>query len=46
MCHAIFRSSDYSQFAVKIIFENSVTGYTTLLCITIMRIYTSFMFAC
>ena len=35
MCHAKFPRSYYSQFAVKIIFENSVTGYITLLCIAI-----------
>ena len=38
--------SYYSQFTVIIFLENSVTGYITLLCITIMGIYSSFMFAC
>ena len=35
LCNAIFSSYYYSLFAVKIIFENGVTGYITLLCTTI-----------
>ena len=38
--------SYFSQLTVIIIFDNSVTGYTTLLCITITWIYSSFIFAC
>ena len=33
--YANFPFSYYSQFTVIIIFDNSVTGYITLLCITI-----------
>ena len=38
--------SYYSQFTVIIFFDNSVTGYITLLCITITWIYSSSMFIC
>ena len=33
--YANIPSSNYSQFTVKIMFENSVTGYMTLLCMSI-----------
>ena len=35
ICYAHFPILYYSQFTVKIIFENSVTGYIPLLCMTI-----------